>query len=510
MMTTWQRFAARGLAALVSTGMSYTPAYAASHPALHSMSERYHANPSAATGRSGSASLSVRALRGHGGTTDVEISTGDLDSAQAAPGSLRRVQVKAFDGSGGLVWTHNFNQLSGAGTVDLAFGDLARGQPIQVQANVTGIDGHRTDVVTVNANVSLRPDLAVESVTAPARSPIGMPVNVSAAIDERNGDTGAHGDCVLSIDGAEVARTSGIWVDAGGAVSCAFSYTFTTAGTHVIGVAVSNVSPADDDASDDSAETAIEITQPSSFKYTASVSHTVRHTESSGSQSYSSDNGSSASGSVYSYDNKQTIDQEQSAFSGQLDGHLGFPFSVALTESSDGAAVASVSYDVAAPDLVMTNDDGTELDCAARYDMASAGYLYICAHNGGASEQGTLDWTRYGGTVTYFNSQFTQTWWRNDSTGATTSSGWAYNSNGSYSLGPAWNVGSTYGFDVTLSSDGKSHHASPSFATEPYSTTASQPYTCTNTTYDSTDVQFCSQSTTTTSGVQGSASGTAE
>jgi hypothetical protein len=56
-----------------------------------------------------------------------------------------------------------------------------------------------------------------------------------------------------------VDRASGVWVDAGGVVSCAFVHAFDNAGTYTVQVAATNVTPADWDMSNNSASTSITI-----------------------------------------------------------------------------------------------------------------------------------------------------------------------------------------------------------------------------------------------------------
>ena len=71
----------------------------------------------------------------------------------------------------------------------------------------------------------------------------------AATIREMKGDLGAKADCVLSADGHIVDRVAGIWVDAGGVVTCHFSHTFASTGQHAIRVDVGNVMPGDYDMS---------------------------------------------------------------------------------------------------------------------------------------------------------------------------------------------------------------------------------------------------------------------
>src|SRR5437763_14317786 len=50
-----------------------------------------------ATGRSGSAHMTARALLGKDGNTTLEVTTGVLDSGAIPPGSFAKVQFKPFD-----------------------------------------------------------------------------------------------------------------------------------------------------------------------------------------------------------------------------------------------------------------------------------------------------------------------------------------------------------------------------------------------------------------------------
>src|SRR5262249_3409393 len=112
------------------------------------------------------------------------------------------------------------------------------GSRIQVQANVRGIDGRRTDVVTLTETVKLGPALHVD-LSIPGGAVVGTPVVITATVTETNGQVGTRTDCVLYVDGQPVDRADDIWVDAGDAVSCAFSYTFPRAGTYQVEVRAS-------------------------------------------------------------------------------------------------------------------------------------------------------------------------------------------------------------------------------------------------------------------------------
>jgi hypothetical protein len=228
--------------------------------ALHSSAQKYREqNPSAAIGRSGSATLAARLLLAKDGTTDVEVTTGELDTPATPPGSLSRVQLKAFDAAGETIFTQNVTPATVSGYWKQTFSGFAVAQPFQIQGNIRAIDGRRTDVVVVTASVQKRPDLSVRDLSVPARVSPGVPAQIVATIAELNGQVGARGDCVLYVDGVEVDRANGIWVDSGDSVSCAFAHTFESVGSPLLKVAVSNVQPGDWDVANNTASATLQV-----------------------------------------------------------------------------------------------------------------------------------------------------------------------------------------------------------------------------------------------------------
>ncbi|HEX8290608.1 MAG TPA: hypothetical protein VF570_02555, partial [Pyrinomonadaceae bacterium] len=88
-----------------------------SKPRLISNAKKYRdAGLPAATGRSGSASLTARALLGKDGRTSVELTTGALDSATPAPGRIVKAQLKPLGSNGEAAYARNFSGLAGGGT----------------------------------------------------------------------------------------------------------------------------------------------------------------------------------------------------------------------------------------------------------------------------------------------------------------------------------------------------------------------------------------------------------
>jgi hypothetical protein len=252
------------LGILCLSALAAIPMYAATPNPIKNSVKYKDAGTKPATGRSGSAAIQVRALRGPV-DTDIEVTTGQFESTTTPAGKLDKVQVKLFGTSGVLLVTDNYRK----GTISGGYGTFAyswplRGQSVQVQANVSGIDPKRTDVVTVPVTVKLRPDLIVASVNAPGQAYLGSVVTVDAIVREGNGDVGARANCVLKADGVVVDSANGIWVDAGDAVTVEFRTLFNTLGHKQLTVELTGVAPADYNTANNSGTAAIDIVSPSS------------------------------------------------------------------------------------------------------------------------------------------------------------------------------------------------------------------------------------------------------
>jgi hypothetical protein len=231
-------------------GLTLFNAAAPALPRLERASRRYRdAGVKPATGRDGAAVVQGRALLGADGTTLVELTTGRLGQIAPPPGNIEKVQFKQVTSSGEPVITHNFSGLAGGGAWSHTFTGFPRRAALEVQASITGIDTSRTSVVTVPLTVALRPDLEAKNLDMPATAAPGIPTVISATVAEKNGDTGATGDCRLYVNDALADEAPAIWVDAGDEVSCQFAHVFTQLGTYAVRVAIENVTPGDDDAS---------------------------------------------------------------------------------------------------------------------------------------------------------------------------------------------------------------------------------------------------------------------
>lgn len=347
----------------------------------HPLSEKYRdAGAKPATGRSGSAAIQVRGLRGSDGTTQLEVTTGQFDTSTAPVGRIDKVQVKLTTGTGAVLQTDNYRKsLSGTGYTALFYDNLPRGQNAQVQANVSGIDPDRTDVVTVSTQVKLRPDVEATSVQAPAQAVVDAPITVTTTMSEINGDVGARATCELLADGVSVGSVPGAWVDAGSAVSCTFMTAFPTPGTRTLTLRVSGVTPGDYDLSNNVASTTVEVVDASQpFNY-----YQVWAQEYQGSWDNRWDRvihwSSGATQTETRRDTGMQDIQSYGAFGQFYDAtpaHSGG--TLALEHSMDGTSLPTVSVNVT--DIPMNWGDSTY---GCRYGILDLGlYVQACGYGG--------------------------------------------------------------------------------------------------------------------------------
>lgn len=461
------------------------PAANGATPVLNPATQRYRADtPSSATGRSGNAKLQVRALVGGDGTTVLEASTGELDGTTTAPGNLSRMQVKLLSASGRPMQTLNENGLTGGGTYRRALPGLGRGQSLQVQANVRGIDGARTGVVTVRTTVLRRPDLAVSELALPSHSIVNTPVTISALVSELHGDVSTTSDCVLRVDGQEVDRAEAIWIAAGDSVSCAFTTTFPSTGTFAVTVEVANVQPGEDDATNNSVSGSVRI-DPSAraFAHQATVSSNVRWTKSHSGGSYTRVIGNREEGADWTTVSENTQTSQMVTIRGQLTSAVSFPLTgFELSHAVDGVALPGtmLSQLPSSTESHRTTPNGVETTrCLWVVDPASNANLNVCARSGIGAGDTTFSWQRYGGKVVYLSNAFRNTWTTDLTTGVTTTTAWMNNNqNAPVSGAPIWAAGTEYRFDVTLTDGIAKFRVTP---VVPLKTTHAQshtPYAC--------------------------------
>ena len=349
-----------------------------------------------ATGRSGSATLAARALLGADGVTYLTITTGDLERLDAAPGQLAKVQVKAFTPHGEILYTLNFQRPSAGGSVVLRLEGLSADSRVQVQANVRGIDRNRTDVVTLTDTVKRAAALQTQ-ISAPGEARVGVPTIIAGVVSETGGDVGEWATCELWVNGRKVDEAERVWVDAGDAVSCAFTYTFDRVGPQDVEVRVSgggSTSP--------TLVTSSAVVDAVPFKETGfearAEEKTVRTTRQ---LEY---HWAKPDGSFKDYRDEYTeLQRTQSiTVNGTLTRAAVFPLArVELQMESQGIVYQNDVFAVAAglPDL-------SGRTCASQPIPREGTVFTLCSGAGGS----TFSYHRFAGSVTYFSEGFSRTW----------------------------------------------------------------------------------------------------
>jgi hypothetical protein len=331
-----------------------------------------------ATGRAGSASLMVRALLGKDRQTALEVTTGVLDDAATPPGNVDKIQLKIFNLVGGLMSTSNYNNLRGGGYASHSLANLTRGSGVQVQANVSGIDANRADVVTVSGTVRMRPDIAVTAISAPENALVGVPFTVVADVGELNGDVGARANCVVSVDGTPVGTATGIWVDAAGAVSCLFTVSVSTPGVAKIAVTATGIKPGDYDSANNVKETSIRVDQRATaffFGVTAADYKQIAGWKVSTDYTYGPD----PAGVTFRFRSIQQtsrfeMEQRFGAIAASIDRELPFPIlGLSVLHETDGATLLTRTWDLPALPERSIDNESLRQSCGASYETFDDG-----------------------------------------------------------------------------------------------------------------------------------------
>jgi len=360
-------------------------------------------------------------LRRKSGETDVEVTTGELDAAnEPQAGNLTRVQIATTDARGRRQLVKEYTDLAAnGGYVAFSYAGLARGHALRVEANVTGIDGERTDIVSASPTVKLRPDLMVHRVSTPPTALPGVPVVITAVIAELNQDVGARASCVLSVDGAEVDRADGIWVDAGGLVSCAFSHTFETSGSKSVSVQAANVVPTEFDGENNAATTSIVVREIEPFDSYYLMGASELTQRGSHYQDWSTRNdGSVVYGRDYEYNYLNTEVNQFIQYGAEVRQHLDLTRTrLSVTETTGGSTVRSFALDALAdvPDGCVGRYAGTERTV----------WIYVCSVIRLTGPVTSLTYISLAGEVTYFSSGYDTHWHRTADGTVTTDSSYS-------------------------------------------------------------------------------------
>ena len=235
-------------------------------------------------GRSGEAALTVDAVYGRDGTTEITVTSyAASDTGFTTPaGCILLVDVRAsadargpwrWGGAGRdhraswrrgdehwvRTWGRHADDLHTGSVYVVRAPGLHPGMKIDVEAVVGCLGRRGGDRVTVEAVVVRRTDPAVTALSVPAQAPVSLPLLVAATIKELNGDQGAAGTCYLLVGGTATDSLTGVHVAPGDSTPCNFAPTFTTTGTRRITVTYGNVTPKDDDPANNSRSASLEI-----------------------------------------------------------------------------------------------------------------------------------------------------------------------------------------------------------------------------------------------------------
>ncbi|HEX2205925.1 MAG TPA: hypothetical protein VHG91_21600 [Longimicrobium sp.] len=433
-----------------------------------------------ATGRAGLGQLTALALLGADGRAELVATASSTDSARPGTPSISKVQVKAFDTNGAQSFTRTHNGLSGA-TFTQVYGGVTRGERLEVQANVNGIEPSRTDVVTATETVKLRPDLAV-SLSNPGQAYVNTPVNVLAVVRELNGDVGARADCWLYVDGQPTDRVSGAWVDAGDAVTCAFTLSLSATGTRTLEARVSNVQPGDWDTSNNTATSTIEVTNPAGLSYSAYVSSDSIVSVSRFTNQWS-DASNGSRGESLEESGSIRVDQ-RGQMSGYMPVGLPLPFTVEASQGTGGVTLHAESY---------TSDSVKPWwgpACVADYDYGQQIFFSACSEGPAAGGRTFFSYERLAGSVTYHSTTYSLTY--DGATGVENVYHRHISQTGSF--GTMTPYGSTYDIVVRFTSGGQTYEAAPSMTLRTINISRSPVESCFGYTYEAFTSRSCSSS----------------
>lgn len=350
-----------------------------------------------ATGRSGNAELVAEALLAKNGTATLEYTSQHVTDWWQGPGLITRVQTKALAPDGKLKFIDNFHSPSGYHGRVVQYPGLSRGDRLQLQANVHGIDPHRVDVVSVTETVKLLPDLRVE-VTAPSQVEAHTPVNILAAISEHNGDVGSDAICELYVDGALADWAYNVWVDAGDAVTCAFTWSFQAGGTYPVEVRVHAPEHGDWEPADNADTVTIEVgSGTTQFYHSANFTQSITESHIIYTGSWRDTNSGQANESRSEYHNQS---RQQIAY---LYAFTPRPFpgpvDLRVSMSTGGRQLHAAEWTAGSEEGSWCTDHGE-----------GRVMFWMCADNDPAWAYTQFSYTRFAGSVTYHSLGYSRTW----------------------------------------------------------------------------------------------------
>ena len=330
--------------------------------------------------------------------------------------------------------------------------------------------------------IKYRPDLVLQALDFPATALPNTVVQFSATVAERMADLGAHTDCALYVDGQQVDQANHIWVNALGVVTCRFSYKFATSGKHKVMAKAQSVLPGDYDESNNSLSGEILIANPN-----ASLFYSAGAFEQTQIQDFIYDEYKMVTSLVPDRHMRTTTTTATQSryFSGRIATAVNLPLKkVSYTDSTDGAALNSLSYTNLYDDFTLPVSDPTldytSISRLSGYDSVSGGTLTIWRYANATTGLGstTIDVTYDAGEVTYHSDKYCK------------SAGTFVCVGGDYVLNPADTTtpiagktapkvtfGRTYAADLVLD-DGTAYSAHPTMALNPVTKNTSTPELC--------------------------------
>ena len=254
---------------------------------------RFHERDCRGDGEGGQAALTVTAVYGADGNTEITVTSYDArDTLFTTPtGCLNSLDLTAYAGSGGdrwqgdryegdrghhrdhwfsggdhgdKRWTRHYDRLKVGSTFTVRVSGLQPGMRLDVDATVGCIVGRRTDDVEAQVTIVRRTDPAVTALVAAAQAPVNLPVLLTATIKELNGQQGATGTCYLTVGSTVTDSLPGVAVAAGDSTACSFAPTFATTGTRQFTVTYGHVVPRDDNPNNNAASASVRVVTPSS------------------------------------------------------------------------------------------------------------------------------------------------------------------------------------------------------------------------------------------------------
>jgi hypothetical protein len=375
-----------------------------SGPVLISNSVRYRdqgARP--ARGRAGNAAVEALALVDRQGNAVVEYSARHATDPSLL-GSTPRVQLKAVSRDGVHKFTRNLVESDAwhgpangsPGVIQLP--GIVYGDQLQMQAHVTGIDPHRVDVVTVTQDVKRVADLAVD-LSAPAEPDHFTNVNFLAVVSELNGDVGANARCELYVDGALADIIQGVWVDAGDAVTCAFTHMFTVPGAHTVEVRVRNAGREWDEANNTDTATVVVNGTQAQFRTSAWFEDSRGHSTMRSLQRW--EDTEFGSGSEEWRDDWSAGSSQQASMQGSMPVRTDGPVHLQVSMSTGGYVVDAGAWTA----NQVPNFFGW---CALRVEGRAT--FNLCSADFGMFAFTSFTYAFVAGTVTYHSEGYSKVW----------------------------------------------------------------------------------------------------